>query len=207
MDEREAIARCQQGDIRGLESLVRIYELSAVRAAYLIVGERALAEDVVQEAFLHAYAQIHQFDPARPFGPWFLQSVVHRALRTVKRSRRSRAWDATTDAARDQVSDSTADPIAQLLVAETSAAIWATVGQLPPDQRAAIVLRYYLDLNEAEMADRLACPPGTIKSRLYTARRHLRRLLPTWIRDPGADPDPIHVRPVRRPVVTKEDQP
>ena len=69
----------------------------------------------------------------------------------------------------------------QLLAAESEAAIWAALGELSAEQRTAIVLRYYLDLSESEMAARLACPPGTVKSRLYHARRRLRDLLPAWL--------------------------
>jgi len=65
--------------------------------------------------------------------------------------------------------------------AETRQAIWSALGKLPPAQRAVIVLRYYLGLSEAEMADELACPPGTVKWRLHAARERLRRLLrPLW---------------------------
>ena len=72
------------------------------------------------------------------------------------------------------------------LASETSEAIEETLARLTPGQRSAIVLRYYLDLSESEMAERLAVPPGTVKSRLNSARHRLRQLLPAWIR-PGRD--------------------
>jgi len=206
MDEHEAIVQCKQGNISGLEYLVRTYELQALRAAYLIVADRTPAEDVVQEAFLHAYAQIQQFDSTRPFGPWFLQSVVHRAVRTATRAARLRTWDVATDNRISQVADPSADLAAWVVKEETDTAIWAAVARLPPHQRAVIVLRYYLDLSETEMADQLACPPGTIKSRLHTARHRLRSLLPSWIRDTGDVPRAIHVGPLRSTPVEKEDQ-
>jgi RNA polymerase sigma factor (sigma-70 family) len=70
-----------------------------------------------------------------------------------------------------------------LVQAETEAAVWAALGELPPAQRTALVLRYYLDLSEAEMAARLDCPPGTVKSRLHNARVRLRTLLPAWVHE------------------------
>ena len=69
--------------------------------------------------------------------------------------------------------------------AETQAALWAALGGLSPSARAAIVLRYYLDLSEAEMAARLGVPPGTVKSRLHAARRRLRAIVPAWLRPEG----------------------
>ena len=81
MEEQKAIARLKRGDISGLEALVRKYQVQAVRAAYLIIRDRALAEDIVQAAFLRAYERIGQFDAGRPFGPWFLRSVVNDAVK------------------------------------------------------------------------------------------------------------------------------
>ncbi len=65
--------------------------------------------------------------------------------------------------------------------AETSEAVWDALGKLSPNQRTAIVLRYYLDMSEADMSDRLECPPGTVKWRLHAARERLRRILPAWV--------------------------
>lgn len=72
MEESRAIDRLRRGDVAGLEFLVRQYQIPALRAAYLITRDSALAQDVVQAAFLKAYERISQFDPNRPFGPWFL---------------------------------------------------------------------------------------------------------------------------------------
>ncbi|MDI7278277.1 MAG: sigma factor, partial [Anaerolineae bacterium] len=69
MEEHEAIARLRQGDIGGLEALVRGHQLGGLRAAYLILRDRDLAEDIVEDAFLRAYERIDQLDPQRPFGP------------------------------------------------------------------------------------------------------------------------------------------
>ncbi len=74
MDESRAIARLKRSDIAGLETLVRAYQLRAARTAYLIVRDRALAEDIVQSAFVRVFEHIDQFDARRPFGPWFLRT-------------------------------------------------------------------------------------------------------------------------------------
>jgi len=90
MEEHEVIARLKRGDIAGLETLVRKYQVQAVRIAYLITRDRALTEDIVQAAFLRAYERIGQFDAERPFGPWFLRSVVNDAVKAAaRRERRS----------------------------------------------------------------------------------------------------------------------
>src|SRR3954467_7626853 len=94
MDEREAIARLAGGDISGLELLVSRYQVQAVRAAYLVCRNSALAEDIVQEAFLRAYERIEQFDPDRPFHPWFLRMVVNDALKAASRAGKVVSLDA-----------------------------------------------------------------------------------------------------------------
>ena len=185
MEEQEAIARLKRGDIGGLEALVRQYQVQAVRTAYLIIRDRALAEDIVQAAFLRTYERIGQFDAGRPFGPWFLRSVVNDALKAAARRKRQVSPEAGPEGEGASLANLLADPgpgPADLLeAAETREAVWSALGKLPPAQRAAIVLRYYLDLSEAAMADELACPPGTVNWRLHAARERLRTLLrPLW---------------------------
>jgi RNA polymerase sigma-70 factor (ECF subfamily) len=185
MEEQEAIARLKRGDIGGLEALVRKYQVQAVRAAYLITRDRALAEDIVQAAFLRAYERIGQFDTGRSFGPWFLRSVINDAVKAAARRKRQVSLEASPEGEGASLANLLADPGPGpddlMEAAEFRQTVWAALGELPPAQRAAIVLRYYLDLSEAEMADELACPPGTVKWRLHAARKRLRTLLrPLW---------------------------
>jgi RNA polymerase sigma-70 factor (ECF subfamily) len=172
MTEQEAIVRLKSGDISGLEGLVRLYQVQAVRAAYLIIGDRAAAEDIVQSAFLTAYERIAQFDARRPFGPWFLRSVANLAIKTAHRRRRFVAFgDEETDPGNVLLAPDLIDSV------ETRQAVWTALQCLSPEQRAAIILHYYLDLSEEDIAQRLATPRGTIKWRLHEARRRLRMLL------------------------------
>ena len=185
MEEQKAIARLKRGDIGGLEALVRKYQVQAVRTAYLITRDRALAEDIVQAAFLRVYERIGQFDTKRPFGPWFLRSVVNDAIKAATRHEHQVYLEDGSEGEGMSLTDLLVDPSpgpADLAeAAETRQAIWSALGKLPPAQRAVIVLRYYLGLSEAEMADELACPLGTVKWRLHAARKRLRALLrPLW---------------------------
>lgn len=86
--EKQAVARLKQGDIRGLGVLVQQHQGKAVQAALLIVRDRVLAEEIVQDAFLRAYQRIHQFDDSRAFGPWFLRSVIHAALKVASQQQK-----------------------------------------------------------------------------------------------------------------------
>lgn len=180
MDEGQAIARLKQGDIGGLEPLVRKYQVRAMRAAYLITGDGATAEDIVQEAFLRAFERIDQFDSRRPFGPWFLRSVVNDAVKTAVRQKRQVSADEIGEEGMDPAElavDPNPGPEEWLERIELSEAVGEALQRLSPPRRAAIVFRYYLGLTEPEIARRLRWPLGTMKRRLHDARRHLRALM------------------------------
>ncbi len=178
MDERAAIALLKSGDASGLEALVRSHYLAAVRAAYLITRDRALAEDCAQDAFLRAYGAIARFDPSRPFKPWLLRIVVREATNAVSRSARSSSLESASGVAlEDLLPDPSPGPEEELEGAELREVVWEALGRLPARERAAVVMRYYLGMSEAEMAAELECAPGTVKWRLHEARQRLRVLL------------------------------
>lgn len=178
----------KHGDIGGLELLVARHYLRAVRTAYLITRNRDLAEDIVQAAFLRAYERIEQFDSSRPFAPWFLRIVINDARISARRE--DRLVSLNNDSQPEGLelppfpnSNAALDEL--LIAAETREAIWIALGKLSIEQRSVIVLKYYLGLNETASSQELNCAPGTVKSRLHTARKRLRQLLPAWL-DPLA---------------------
>lgn len=178
MTEQEAITRLKAGEIDALAVLVRAYQSKALRVAFSITHEQALAEDSVQEAFMRTYQYIDSFDGQRPFGPWLMRIVVNEAL---KRATRERSALPLADDERQPPEPAPnggfSHPESQVVQRERAAAVHAALSQLSPEQRAAVVMRYYLDMREAEIAAALNCPPGTVKSRLHTARSRLRPLL------------------------------
>lgn len=174
MTEQEAVARLKARDISGLEELVRRYYTQAAQSAFLIVDDRSLAEDVAQSAFLNAYERIDSFDSSRPFGPWFLRSVINSALKTVG-SRRETWFDAQGNA---EMADPGAGAVETLEAAETRGEVLAALHKLSPAQRAAVIMKYYLDVSDVEASRLLEVPPGTIRRRLHDARQRLKKLLP-----------------------------
>lgn len=183
MQEGDAVARLKSGDISGLEYLVRKYQVEAVRVAYMVCRDRSLAEDITQTAFINVYERIGSFDEARPFRWWFLRSVVNAALTASTHSHRHRTVS-LEDTLLDDAALARLDPALEEGIdsAEVRAAVSAALTQLPPQQRAAIVLRYYLGMNESEMSAQLNCAPGTARWHLHRARQRLKDLLPTWVR-------------------------
>lgn len=185
MDEAQAIARLKRGEISGLEFLVRRHQLKAVRAAYLITRDRSLAEDIVQTAFLRVYERIHQFDSTRSFAPWFFRIVANDAIKAVTRSSRVVSLTSYDDnlngKLHELLADSANDPQQSVEAVELEQIMENALATLSPDQRAAIVLRYYLDVSVKEMANTLDTSTGTIKWRLHAARQQLRRLFSSGI--------------------------
>ena len=110
MDEEEAIARVKQGDLNGLEELVERYQVKAAHAAFLIVQDAALAEDVTQNAFLKAYQKIDQFDSRRSFEPWFMRSVVNAAIKAANRQKRFISLSVVEENANVELIERLADP-------------------------------------------------------------------------------------------------
>jgi RNA polymerase sigma-70 factor (ECF subfamily) len=154
--------------------LVRRYQLQAVRAAFLVVRDGVLAQDLVQTAFVRVFERIARFDPQRPFGPWFLKLVLNDSIKAA--AQRGREVVLPPDGSLDLV-DQQAGPERVFELAETANEVWRMLGYLTPAERAAIVQRYYLELTEAEMAAAIGAPPSTVKSRLHAARERLRELL------------------------------
>ncbi len=178
MIESEAIARLKQGDISGLETLVKVHQLKAVRTAYLIVRDYFLAEDVVEDAFLRVYERINQFDPMRPFEPWFLRIVINIAKRKVTQRDRYISLDNLNTGEEIIIETLLGDGAPNLEEmaeqADLQRLVWSTLGRLTAAQRTTIVQRYYLDLSEKEIAANSDSPLGTIKWRLHIAHKHLR---------------------------------
>ncbi len=174
--DRPAITRLKQGNIAGLAALVQKYQVEAVHTALLIVRDRDQAEDIAQEAFLQAHRKIDQFDDRRPFRPWFLRIVINAALKSAYGQKRSVPLEESEDAqfAAKWLIDPGLGPETMVEMAELRESIWNAIGELTPDQRAAVVLRYFLDRNEREMIQDLNRPLTTIKWWLYTARQRLR---------------------------------
>lgn len=178
MDEQEAVRQLKKGDPGGLEYLVLAHQVRAIRTAYLITGDRGLAEEVVQEAFLRAYRSIGTFDANRPFEPWFLRSVVNASVGRAKKAGREVALETPgAEQAVHRMAAQIDSPHAQVEAAEAEKAVREALDSLSPRQRAVIVQRYFLGMSEAEMASESGAAAGTIKWLLNAARRRLRGVL------------------------------
>ncbi len=162
--ERALVRDAQHGSAAAFEQLFRRHWPRAYRAALLVVGDAAAAEDIAQESFLAAVRALDRFDRKRPFGPWLHRIVVNRAIDWARA--RSLRRELTADAAPEPAAAMRDEP-------EHAPVLAAALTTLGPEQRAVIVLRYLLDYTPGEIAQLLDLPRGTVNSRL---RRGLDRL-------------------------------
>lgn len=145
-----------------------------LRSAYGITGDRQLAEDAVQVAFAKAYASWSRVRRADDPVAYLRMMAVNAALANARKASNRR--ERPTDQLPERRVDAGADRVVE------RQGLWAAVTALPPRQRAVVVLRYYEDLSEAEIAQVLGCAPGTVKSQasaaLKTLRSHVEQSVP-----------------------------
>jgi RNA polymerase sigma-70 factor (ECF subfamily) len=172
MTDLEAVRAFRQGNQHGLEALIQRHELRALRLAYHITRDPESAKDIVADSFLAVVEQIGRSDPDRPFEPWFFRIVTNRAISATRwASRRLRLLALITPGSEP------ANPEATAVRNETQRALAQVIQSLPPKERAALALRYYLDLDERGIAAMLGWPIGTVKTRLHRGRARLRQRL------------------------------
>ena len=181
MEEKEAISRVKQGDLTGLEELVNRYQVKAVYSAFLIVQDHMLAEEVAQNAFVKVAEKANLFDSARPFAPWFFRIVVNDAIKSARQEKHLKRLeeepdDETKGLAKWLISP---DPLPeqQVELKERQGRLRQAMKALSPEQRAVVVMRYYLQMPEEEMSVRLEKPLTTVKWWLRAARKRLKSLL------------------------------
>jgi RNA polymerase sigma-70 factor, ECF subfamily len=160
--ERKLIREAQRGSGEALAALYARHWEPAQRAAFLVVHDAGAAEDIAQEAFLAAVDSLDRFDRRRPFAPWLHRIVVNRAIDWGRRE----ALRASAGDPDERAAPSHAD-------APMAGELMAALAQLPPEQRAVVVLRYLLEYTPGEIGRMLELPRGTVNSRL---RRGLDRL-------------------------------
>lgn len=169
--DSQLVTEARAGDARAFGQLVRRHAPIARRMAVLW-GAGADADDVVQDAFVRAYAGLAGFRLDGHFRPWLLAIVRNETRNLLRsRSRRSAREELTLVADTELV----LDPESSALTAERHAELLKGVRGLARDLRAVVTCRYLLELSEAETAAALQIPAGTVKSRLHRALTILRQ--------------------------------
>jgi RNA polymerase sigma-70 factor, ECF subfamily len=173
LSDEALIENVARSDDAALAELYDRYGRVAYGLALRVLRDPSLAEDAVQEAFLHVWRSAGRFEAGRAkVGTWVLTFVHRRAVDLVRREERRRTEEAeAVPTPSAPGADEDADRRSKREIVQDA------LRRLPPEQREAIELAYYGGYTQSELAERLGEPLGTIKSRMFTGLQRLRRLL------------------------------
>jgi RNA polymerase sigma-70 factor (ECF subfamily) len=175
-DESLAFA-VQQGKEADMNELVERYYEAILRYLYRICGGRqTLAEDMVQETFLRMMRGIVSYDPKRPFKPWLYAIASNIARNYFQRADTKRTDNPAEDA---DFADEHLLPEIAVMQSEHSQEVSNAIMQLAEHYRAVVVLFYFEELAQKDIAQILGIPVGTVKSRLSNGLKQLRAMLET----------------------------
>jgi RNA polymerase sigma-70 factor (ECF subfamily) len=174
-DETARVIEAQRGSDEAFTELVEAYQSHVYNLCYRMLGEPEAAEDAAQETFLRAYQHLQRYDRSRPFATWLLSIGAHYCIDRLRRRRFSfSSLDNDEEWGVAELPDVDApNPEDVTMHRERSRQMQAAIGKLGPTDRAAIVLRYWHDCSEAEIAETLDLSVSAVKSRLHRARREL----------------------------------
>lgn len=171
------IARCLQGDQAGYAELYNQYAAGIYRLCYSLLLHQQDAEDVVQEAFVYAFKNLHRYDSNRASFKTWLYTIAVSRCRNVHRRKRFPTIDITQVLSFRLAAPRSEAPEAEIARRDAEEAIQKALAALSPRLREAVVLRYGHGLTYREIAEIMDCPHKTAESRVRLAHKQLRREL------------------------------
>jgi RNA polymerase sigma-70 factor (ECF subfamily) len=179
-EERSVIERCKKGDREAFAFIVHKYMKPAYYVALGYVGKPEDALDLSQDAFVNAFRHLRRFDSSKAFFPWFYSILKNLCMNHLNRIRRRRE-DSIDEMAEVEgqapIPVQTISPEQTVVRKDLGTKIGRALQRLRPKEREIIILQHLQDYSYREIADLLDIPIGTVMSRLYSARRALRREL------------------------------
>ncbi|MEP7134449.1 MAG: sigma-70 family RNA polymerase sigma factor [Chloroflexota bacterium] len=175
-DENAWVLQAQQGNDDAFTQLVEAYQKPVYNLCYRMLGEPETAEDAAQETFLRAYQNLHRYDSARSFGTWILSIAAHYCIDRLRKKKFSVfSMDAEDeDGTPFEVADpASPDPEAESVKKEDRARLHLMLKDLDDTDRAAVIMRYWYDYSEVEIAQSLKLTVSAVKSRLHRSRKAL----------------------------------
>jgi RNA polymerase sigma-70 factor (ECF subfamily) len=165
---REAVA----GDHEAFTRLVEAYQIPVYNLAYRMLGDAREAEDAAQETFLRAYTRLTTYQRDKKFSSWLLAIASHHCIDRLRRRRFT--WLSLDELPfLEQAASEWNQPEEAAVRQEERDEVRKMLDQLPPQYRAAVILRYWYDLSYREIAEVMETTESAIKSRLYRARESL----------------------------------
>jgi RNA polymerase sigma-70 factor (ECF subfamily) len=175
--DEELMELVQKGEVRAFEVIFDRHASAAFSLAYRMCGRRAVAEDVVQEAFLALWRSGAGYDRARgSVRSWMLGVVHNRAVDAFRRDGAKERHDVRDEGLAERLA-SPERTEAEVERLEDAREVREALGELPPDQRQVIELAYFGGFTHSQIAEMLALPPGTVKGRMRLGLTKMRSAL------------------------------
>lgn len=174
MKEQELVEQFKRGDREAFEQLYQLYQNQAYRTAVFMTGNRADAEDIVQETFVQVYLHIRQLRETSGFRSWFYRILTRLAWKKGSAGKRE-VPDEDIAIRADKAGEG--DSLTGLLQKEEREKIRQAVENLDEKHRSIVILYYFNEFSTKEIAGITGCLEGTVKSRLHTARKRLEKSL------------------------------
>ena len=175
-DETAWVTQAQQGSDEAFTKLVETYQTPVFNLCYRMLGEPELAEDAAQETFLRAYQHLQRYDQKRSFATWLLSIAAHYCIDRLRRRKFSMfSMDAENEEGNtyELPDPDSPNPEAEMVQGQTRNRIHSMLKDLDDTDRAAVIMRYWYDYSEAEIAGSLGLTISAVKSRLFRARKEL----------------------------------
>jgi RNA polymerase sigma-70 factor (ECF subfamily) len=163
------VVRWQAGDRAAFEELVELYEPRLRYFLARMIGDDHAADDLVQEVWFDVYRGLARLADPGAFAAWLYRIAHHRALRQLRRKRQPLGSLEGIDLPEEPEGDD--------FSAEDAERVHAALGQLPPDFREVLLLRFFEGMTYEDIAHVLGCRLGTVRSRIHYAKRALRRVM------------------------------
>lgn len=169
-DDQWLVRQCLAGNSRAFEVLVDRYEMSIFNVVLKMVKNPDDAADLTQSAFVKAYEKLHTYKPRYKFFSWFYRIAINESLNFLSQRK-------NFDHLNEGLLSTEKNPDEILDELERDENIQDALMALKPESRIVIVLRHFQELSYREISQILDVPEKTVKSRLFGARSHLRRIL------------------------------
>jgi RNA polymerase sigma-70 factor (ECF subfamily) len=173
LTDEEIVARVCAGETQLFELIMRRHNQRIYRAARAILRDDGEAEDVMQDAYVRAYAHLHAFEGRAQFSTWLTRIAVHEALARLRRGRRFQPIDAQNQETQSMPTAPRFSPEQQASDGETRTVLEKAIDALPDEFRSVFVLRAVQEMTGAETAECLGIPEETVKTRMFRARARL----------------------------------
>ncbi|HEX2925867.1 MAG TPA: RNA polymerase sigma factor [Ruminiclostridium sp.] len=169
MENTELVKRCQRGDPDSFSELYRLFCRKALGTSYLMSGNKGIADDIVQESFIECFLNIKKLKKPEAFEGWFYRILMRTGWRLIKRQ--NTAIPVSNESIIELSAASGSD--SAINRCETRMDVISALEKLSLPLKTVAVLHYYNDMKIEEISKVLGCFTGTVKSRLYKARKML----------------------------------